>query len=69
MLYKSDHYGIEINLILLLIRFSTEYKSDHYGIEIDSVLVLVISARKYKSDHYGIEIQLTYQDRNLLFPV
>ena len=33
-MYKSDHYGIEIQFMLICLEYHPEYKSDHYGIEI-----------------------------------
>ena len=35
---KSDHFGIEIQVLLLMIRLLGKLKSDHFGIEIRHML-------------------------------
>ena len=56
-LLKSDHFGIEIILLVQLTNVKQlKLKSDHFGIEIYKPLFNLFGMFLLKSDHFGIEI-------------
>ena len=56
IMLKSDHFGIEIAVIILLEDVKKELKSDHFGIEMKEA-AKKLCLTELKSDHFGIEIK------------
>ena len=54
---KSDHFGIEIFLVMMQKTISYKLKSDHFGIEIITGEEISRSILVLKSDHFRIEME------------
>jgi len=52
---KSDHFGIETKMIMLLVDPRLLLKSDHFGIETQDSSNIITAVSALKSDHFGIE--------------
>ena len=53
---KSDHFGIEIDMLIDIYTSKELLKSDHFGIEM-SIIVYLIYKEMLKSDHIGINFK------------
>ncbi len=61
LILKSDHFGIETFILVLLCNNLMVLKSDHFGIETIIIHLHSVQTHTLKSDHFGIETTSGYE--------